>query len=138
MSVSLSFRWYRVKALTFFWVFNKVRNLYFKLDTYAFKKYRLSPAVFSKETLKLAHTVAAASCKDSGICAVKSWKPSTIVDTELEQMAWKAKQETSKDDIDAYNAMMAKIQTIRELTPEENERALAAIEAINNPDGRGF
>ncbi len=138
MSISLSFRLYRLKALAFFWLFDKVSRVYHAFDIYSFKKYRLSPEVFSKSTLKLAHEVAEASCKSSGICAAKEWNYSNTVDEELKVLAWKAKQEVDPEDLDAYNDVMSKIQTVRELTPAELERAAAAMYAINHPDGEEF
>lgn len=138
MSLSLSFRWYRLKATIFFWFFYKVRDLYLVMDTHFFKTYRLSPAVFDKNTLKLAHTVADASCKSSGICASKTWKPSDTVSKKADELAWKARQETKEADLAAYKEMMSKIQNVRDLTPEENARVAAAIKAINHPDGEEF
>lgn len=135
MSLSFSFRWYRFKARIFFWVYYKVRDLYFRLDTHFFKKYRLSPEVFSKDTLKLAHTVAEMSCKSSGTCAIKEWKPSDTVSQKTQELAWRARQETKEADLAAYNDMMEKIQSIREITPEERAAAQKAIEAINQYDG---
>ena len=134
MSLSLSFRWYRLKATVFFWFFYKVRDLYLVMDTHFFKTYRLSPAVFDENTLKMAHILADASCKSSGICASKTWKPSDTVSKKADELASKARQETKDADPAAYKEMMSKIQNVRDLTPEEHAASLKAIAEINKLD----
>jgi hypothetical protein len=104
------------------------------LDTHAFRTYRFPAEFFDKKTLKLAKTVADASCKSSGICASKTWKPSDTVSKKADELAWKARQETKEADPAAYKEMMSKIQNVRDLTPEEHAASLKAIAEINKLD----
>ena len=131
MSLSLSFRLYRLKTILFFWLYRRVQRLYIFMDTHALRTYRLSDKFFAKETLNIAKQLAESQCVDSGRCAVKNWKPSPDISQKAEELAWKAKQETNEVDLKTYEQSMAKIQSVRELTSEENAKILANIASIN-------
>lgn len=134
MSISLSFRWHRLQAKVFFWLFGHVSRLYFYLDTAGFKKYRVGPGVFSKETVALARAVGDSQCVDSGRCAIKNWTPDPEISKRIDELAWKAKQETSQADIYAYHEKMKAVSQFRDLTPEEIAAAKTAMASINKLD----
>ena len=136
MSLSLNFRSYRIRARLFFWFYHKVRDLYFFLDTHAFKTYRFSAEFFDKKTLKLAKTVADRQCTDSGRCAIKNWKSSPEIMQKAEELAWKARQETKEEELNAYEEAMSKVASVRPLTPEERAAAQKTIDEINKLDDR--
>lgn len=91
-----------------------------------------------KEQAVIASAASERICADSGMCASKNWKSSPEVMQKAEELAWKAQQETKEADIVAYKEMMSKIQTVRDLTPEENARIAAAIEKINSLDSEAY